>query len=65
MTKLIESLRKLWAWLVKNFTSKPFVLAFPFAVFVLGTLFAQSFLLLIAAIIWLFPLILGIHEEEA
>jgi hypothetical protein len=65
MTKLIAVLRKIWAWMVKTFTGHAFVLAFPFSVFVVGAIFAQSFLLFMATVVWIFPLILGIHEEEA
>jgi predicted RND superfamily exporter protein len=49
---------------VRQFTNKSFVLGFPFVVFLVGAIFATSFLLFIAALIWLFPLILGIDEKE-
>jgi len=76
MKKLVDIIKKIWAWLtrvtsgkwevlIKLFTSKSFVLGFPFCVFLLGSFIAWSWMLFICAIIWLFPLILGIHEEEA
>lgn len=64
MKNFIAFIRKAWAWFVKSVTSKTFILAFPFAVFWGGAMFAQSFLLLIAGLIWVCPLILGIREDE-
>lgn len=50
-------------WCVKMFTSKDFVLAMPFAAFLLTIAIPTRFLGILCLVIWLFPLILGIHEE--
>jgi hypothetical protein len=64
MKKLIALIQKFWAWCVKAFTGKAFIIAFPFTVFVLAAFFTWSWVFFVCAIIWLFPLILGIHEDE-
>jgi len=64
MKKIIDWLRKAWAWLVKHTTNKKFILAFPFAVFAVGAVFLQSVVMFLSMLLWLIPLILGIHEEE-
>jgi uncharacterized membrane protein YpjA len=62
MKKLISFIQKIWAWCVKTFTSKHFAMAFPFAAFLVIAFFSQSFISLLCAVIWLFPIILGINE---
>lgn len=68
MKKIFDWLRTAlegkWAVIVKLFTGRSFVVSFPLAVFLVMALFTQSFILWIATMIWLFPTILGIREED-
>ena len=63
MNKLINALKIGWDWCVKTFTGHSFVIAMPFAFFILQVAIPTRFLAVIAIFVWLFPLILGIHED--